>query len=266
MEITFDISKDEVPIFLAEVDEHLQVLDNSLIRMEREEPDPDLVQAVFRSAHTIKGMSGMIGHRRMTELTHTLETVLDRVRNNTILISPPLINLCLEAVDCLRLLRDEVVDLRVSDVDVEEIVLSLKDFMEGEKDEPSPTGSQAANLEPAKEKAFQDQSTARSNVLQIQAKIDSNSVASAARAFQVLMALENLGEIQSLNPSQKQIEAASSVSEVSALLLTDQSVEKVGKSLMQISEITEIYIDGGLVLPNQMDDFKAVAKCCTCTI
>ena len=256
MEITFDISKDEVPIFLAEVDEHLQVLDNSLIRMEREEPDPDLVQTVFRSAHTIKGMSGMIGHRRMTELTHTLETVLDRVRNNTILVSPQLINLCLEAVDCLRLLRGEVVNLQVSGVDVEEIVLSLKDFMEGEKDEPSQKVTHVANPKPVKEKAAQDQGTAGSRVLQVQAKIDPNSVASAARAFQVLMVLEDMGEIQSLKPSQEQIETATSVSDVSVLLRTDQSVEKVGKSLMRISEVTEIYIDGVLVLPNQLEDSK----------
>jgi len=256
MEITFDISKDEVPIFLAEVDEHLQVLDNSLIRLEREEPDPDLVQTVFRSAHTIKGMSGMIGHRRMTELTHTLETVLDRVRNNTILVSPQLINLCLEAVDCLRVLRDEVVNLQASSVDVEEIVLSLKDFMEGEKEEPSRKVTQGANPKSEQEKAVQDFGATRSRALQIQAKIDPNSVASAARAFQVLMVLEDMGEIQSLEPSQEQIETATSVSDVSAWLRTDQSVEKVGKSLMQISEVTEIYINGVLVPPNQLEESR----------
>ena len=87
MEITFDISKDEVPIFLAEVDEHLQVLDNSLLGMERNDSDPELMQTIFRSAHTIKGMSGMIGHRRMTDVTHALETVLDGVRKGSIQVS-----------------------------------------------------------------------------------------------------------------------------------------------------------------------------------
>ena len=70
MEIIFDINEEELPIFLAEVDEHLQALDDSLLRLEHGEADPELVQTVFRSAHTIKGMSGMIGHQRMTDLYH----------------------------------------------------------------------------------------------------------------------------------------------------------------------------------------------------
>ena len=128
MEITFDISKEELPIFLAEVDEHLEILDNTLLRIQREENNSELIQTVFRSAHTIKGMSGMIGHRRMTDVTHALENVLDRVRKNSIRISTQLINLCLEAVDYLRLLRDEVATTQESDTNVDEIVLALKNL------------------------------------------------------------------------------------------------------------------------------------------
>ena len=87
MEIIFDINEEELPIFLAEVDEHLQALDDGLIRLERGDVDADLVQTVFRSAHTIKGMSGMIGHQRMTDLTHAMETALDGVRRNEIRLS-----------------------------------------------------------------------------------------------------------------------------------------------------------------------------------
>ena len=58
MEIIFDINEEELPIFLAEVDEHLQTLDDSLIRLEQEKADTELVQTVFRSAHTIKGKIG----------------------------------------------------------------------------------------------------------------------------------------------------------------------------------------------------------------
>jgi two-component system, chemotaxis family, sensor kinase CheA len=258
MEIIFDISKDEVPIFLAEVDEHLQVLDNSLLRMEKEEPDPDLVQAVFRSAHTIKGMSGMIGHRRMTELTHTLETVLDRVRNNSIQVSPQLINLCLDAVDCLRLLRDEVANLQVSNVDIEGIVLSLKGFMEKEQcqvplKESRNKGMKPLEATPSNDKTIQPRDGSQGRTIQIQAKIDPQSVASAARAFQIVMAMQDLGEIQSLTPSQEQIETATSISEVLAVLLTNHSVERVGKSLIQISEINEICIDGISILSNDLD-------------
>ena len=73
MEISFDISPDEMPVFLAETDEQLQLLDEGLVRLEREQNDSDLLQALFRAAHTLKGSAGMIGHKRMVELNHGLE-------------------------------------------------------------------------------------------------------------------------------------------------------------------------------------------------
>jgi len=246
MEITFDISPDELPIFLAEVDEHLQALDDILIQLEKGEPDPELVQTVFRSAHTIKGMSGMIGHRRMTDLTHALETALDGVRKNSLQISAELVNVCLEAVDCLRALREEVATGLVSAVEIETLVAALKALAAGEKvvlpeTQPQP-GPQAENL-PAALNAGGEQNPDGKN-FHIHAKIDTNSMASAARAFQLMLALQDLGEILAMSPTQAQIEAAAVVSEFTATLATDQPREKLGAALSKISGVDEIFIDG----------------------
>lgn len=258
MEIMFDISEDELPIFLAEVDEHLHVLDDVLIRLEREEPDPELVQTVFRSAHTVKGMSGMIGHRRMTDLTHALETALDGVRKNSLQISTPLINLCLDAVDRLRALRDEVVTGQISDIDVDTIVTSLKNFIEANPAEvAAPVVPAVAPLEslppPAQPECTESapiaaEADSQSKTLRVHARIDTNSMASAARAFQMMLALQDLGEIQLMNPTQAQIETATLVSEFSAELVTTQPFEKVRAALVQISGITEIALEGKLIL------------------
>jgi two-component system chemotaxis sensor kinase CheA len=68
-----------------------------------------------------------------------------------------------------------------------------------------------------------------------------------------MMALEDLGEIQSMTPSQEQIDTATSIRDISAVLLTNQSVEKVSRPLMQISEIDEVSIDGILFVVNGAD-------------
>jgi two-component system, chemotaxis family, sensor kinase CheA len=240
MEITFDIGKDELPIFLAEVDEHLQVLDNNLLRIQKENTDAEIIQTVFRSAHTIKGMSGMIGHRRMTSVTHVLENVLDGVRKNSLTVSTPLINLCLQAVDCLRSLREEVATSRLSDVNVEEIVLSFKNFIEGENTEQHDIKHEA----PSKKEDL----TVLSDALQIHAKIDTDSMASAARAFQLMMVLQDLGEVTTMVPSQEEIEAASSVGDLTAYLVTEQPFEKVSAELAKISGVEEISINGKIIL------------------
>jgi len=268
MEIHFDISEEELPVFLAEADEHLQVLDDILIRLERESSDSDLVQSVFRSAHTIKGMSGMIGHQRMTNLTHALETVLDGVRKNSVPITKQLVNLCLDAVDHLRLLRDEVVTSQTCDLDIDQIVSSLKDFNEGVKKETLPQAPNKNNVENVAGALLEDKDLLKQKIktlietinteastpslhgrtFQIQAKINADSVSSAARAFQLMMALQDLGDIQSMTPSQTQIEAVSSVSDFVAVVVTNQSFEKISAALTMISDIDEISINGTLVL------------------
>ena len=240
MDITFDINKDELPIFLSEVDEHLETLDNHLLHLQKADADTELIQTLFRSAHTIKGMAGMIGHRRMTDVTHALESALDDVRKNSIQISMPLINLCLKAVDCLRLLREEVATSMVSEVDIEGVVAALKRMVASGQKEAPPNTVLAAN-----------QNTAVSgDALQIHAKIDTNSMASAARAFQLMMALQDLGQIQAMSPSQQEIEGASSVAELVATLITDQPVEKISMVLTKISGVDEISINGKLVIAN----------------
>ena len=287
MEIIFDISEEELPVFLAEVDEHLQVLDDILIRLEREEPDSELIQTVFRSAHTIKGMSGMIGHKRMTNLTHTLENILDGVRKNSIPISKQLFDLCLEAVDHLRLLRDEVVTSQTCDVNIDEMVTALKDFIENVKNEnlqktQENTVSDALLEENvlARQKietqidaiiagvGISDSQSSPHNVqdkidalitsapdlecrpLQIHARIDPGSISSAARAFQLMMALQDMGDIQSMEPSQAQIETSASVSVFTAVVNTSWSVEIVRSALARISDVDEASIDGVIVIAN----------------
>ncbi len=240
MEITFDIGKDELPIFLAEADEHLQVLDNNLLRLQKESADAKVIQTVFRSAHTIKGMAGMIGHSRMTSVTHVLENALDGVRKNSLAVSPQLINLCLEAVDCLRSLREEVTTSIVSDVDVEGIVSSFKDLLEGKNGELSDAVTQST----AKHKNI----TGPDDALQILAKIDANSMASAARAFQLMMVLQDMGEIRRMSPGLDEIEMASSVGEFSAELVTELTFERVSAALTKISGVDEISINGKIIL------------------
>jgi two-component system, chemotaxis family, sensor kinase CheA len=240
MEITFDIGKDELPIFLAEVDEHLQVLDNNLLRMQKESADVEIIQTVFRSAHTIKGMAGMIGHRRMTSVTHVLENALDGVRKNSIPVSAPLIHLCLDAVDCLRSLREEVATSHVSTVNVEAVVQSFKAFIDGEHAEPLNPNHLLMSKEKSLSMPF--------DVFQILARIDTNSMASAARAFQLMMVLQDLGDIITMTPSQEEIESASSIGEFTASVTTSQSFEDVSAALAKVSGVDEILIDGNVVL------------------
>jgi two-component system, chemotaxis family, sensor kinase CheA len=249
MDIQFDISEDELPIFLAEVDEHLQVLDENLIEIERAADDPELLQTLFRAAHTLKGMAGMIGHQRMTRLTHAMETAFDGLRKNTIQISTPLVDLCLDTVDSLRALRGEVSTGKTSGVDIEQLATEFNNYISSEGAAPRATVEQIYQKASATQTSSQPE---KQNVepltgqrkLRLNARIAQNSIASAARAFQMIMALQDFGELTSTSPSIEQIESAMPVLDFSAEVITSVPEENILKAISQISEIETFSLVG----------------------
>lgn len=250
MDLVFDISQDELPIFLAETDDHLQILDEGLVKLEREEDDPELLQLMFRAAHTLKGSAGMIGHKRLVEVTHALETAFDGVRKHTLEISTPLVDVCLEAVDQLRELRNEVVSGKASPIDVTAVVERFNDFIRSGQPPVTPTYTAPVSVPatPApEEKPSTPLAPAESgiaDILYIHAIIASSSVASAARAFQLMLAMQDLGEIVSLSPTQEVIETAAPVSQLRASLKTTKTPEEIRKSLDMIADIDKLLIAG----------------------
>ncbi|HEY9077932.1 MAG TPA: chemotaxis protein CheA [Anaerolineaceae bacterium] len=237
-ELVFDISQEEMPIFLAETDDHLQVLDEGLVRLEREEDDPELMQAMFRAAHTLKGMAGMIGHKRLVDLTHALETAFDSVRKHQLHVTTGLIDICLRAVDALRLLRTEVVHQQLTDVDVASLVAEIKEFIAS----PRTTAGATSSVQSSSAQTLTPPQT--NDHIEIFAEISQSSIASAARAFQIMMALQNLGEIVQMTPSQAQIESAAPCLTFLATLKTTKTKEEIYRELADISEIDRIRIQG----------------------
>src|SRR4051795_9854299 len=117
-ELQFDLTSDDQALFLAEVDELLQRVEEALVDLERQPDDQVLLQDIFRAAHTIKGSSATIGHTRMAALTHAMETRLDDVRKGVAPVTAGLIEALLKALDVLKVLRDEVETRVAADVDV----------------------------------------------------------------------------------------------------------------------------------------------------
>ena len=199
MDLRFDIDQDELPIFMAETEEQLQVLDEGLIRLEHSGDDEELVQALFRAAHTLKGTSGMIGHKRMVTITHALENALDGVRKHELQVVTSFVDLCLEAVDSLRLLREEVTTKQSSSVEVEDMAGRISAMVVQMGKLQSSAGGTSPQAATTSGGAF-EKTAPRSEgahveingipVYDIKIKISENSIASAARAFQVVLALD----------------------------------------------------------------------------
>jgi len=89
-------------VFFEESAEHLASMESMLLALDLDAPDPDQLNAIFRSAHSIKGGSGTFGFNDMTEVTHILETLLDGIRKNEITITADMVDAFLQAGDVLK--------------------------------------------------------------------------------------------------------------------------------------------------------------------
>ena len=122
MNLAPDIGPDDLKVFLDEVDEQLQMLDANIVALENADDQEDLIQEIFRVAHTLKGSSAMLGYQEMTDLGHAVETLLDKVRKGTLEPTTQVVDALLHSLDVLQLLKDALVDESMDVVDVSEVV------------------------------------------------------------------------------------------------------------------------------------------------
>jgi two-component system chemotaxis sensor kinase CheA len=94
--------------FFEEAAEHLAVVEEGLLELERHPEDLDLLNKVFRSAHSIKGTAGMFGFNAVAQFTHKMETLLDLLRNGQKAVTPSIADLLLKSTDCLKTLIESV--------------------------------------------------------------------------------------------------------------------------------------------------------------
>jgi two-component system chemotaxis sensor kinase CheA len=92
--------------FFEEAGDHLAIVEEGLLALEQHPDDLDLLNKIFRSAHSIKGTSGMFGFNAVAQFTHKMETLLDLLRNGQKVVTPPIADLLLRSTDCLKTLID----------------------------------------------------------------------------------------------------------------------------------------------------------------
>ncbi len=107
-DLEMDFDRDAlIGVFLAEAEERLGQMEGGLVLLEDHPSDEELLQAIFRAAHTLKGNSATLGFGALTEFTHVLEDLLERVRSRTLPVTGDLVSLLLGSVDILRQLLSD---------------------------------------------------------------------------------------------------------------------------------------------------------------
>lgn len=125
MALVFDASPEDIRVFLDEAEELLQAMEEGILQLEREPGNPEVVRAIFRAAHTLKGSSATLGHRPMAEVTHAMENLLDRLRQGQVHAGPGVVDALFAALDVLRTFKEAMATGEPAEVETGPVLARL---------------------------------------------------------------------------------------------------------------------------------------------
>lgn len=234
-------------MFIDESKEHLQSLNENLLKLEASPEDIAIVQSIFRSAHTLKGMSATMGFEDLASLTHEMENVLDLVRNHKLAMNPFIFDVIFKSLDALEAMVEDIINGGTGKSDVSAIVKMLKSIVSGdyEKDgaQSSKTAaSSAANseLDEFQYSVLMQSNEAGLNVYRLEVRVQETCVLKAARAYMVFTVLEQQGEVVKANPSVEEIEKENFDKSFTVYFVSEVSKEEIVKQVGNISEIDSV--------------------------
>ena len=246
-------------IFIDETKEHVQNLNSQILELEQDPENSDVINEIFRAAHSLKGMAGTMGFKRMQTLTHDMENVFSEVRNGSIKVNANIIDVVFQ---CLDALEEYLSNIRESadegTNDNEPIIKELNNILKGggapapaaetkkeEKKADAPAGEDGRkwlliNLNSSQSNVIVEAKKQGMNVYGITVKVQESCILKAARAFLVFKALEELGEVIVSNPSAQDIEDEHFELDFSVVIITEKSVDEVIAAAANVSEIESV--------------------------
>ena len=245
-------------IFIDETKEHLQNLSQQLMILEEEPDNADTINEIFRAAHSLKGMAGTMGYKRMQHLTHIMENALSEIRNGKMTVNAELVDVLFQCLDALEAYLDNIVESQDEGTeDNEPIIARLNIFLNGggaapeAKAEAKAEAKEAPKAEDAPQgkeiklneyeiKAINEAYNKNLNVYSLEVHVDENCILKAARAFLVFKALEEMGEIIKSDPSAQDIEDERFDLEFTIVVITEKDINTVKKAVENVSEIRQV--------------------------
>jgi len=181
-------------LFLTESREHLTAINQWLLQLERDgaAASAEPVSAIFRAVHTVKGMSATMGYSTVAELSHELETLLDRVRRNDLPVNAELMDVLFKAADILETAIENAVSGRP--VATEDVLRRLRAFADVKDAETAPTE--------AKESSPNEWTAAApigAGTL-VRIALAPETPLKGVRAFLIVQALRRLGDVLMVSP------------------------------------------------------------------
>ncbi|MBO5484150.1 MAG: chemotaxis protein CheA [Lachnospiraceae bacterium] len=250
-------------IFIDETKEHLQTLSDQLMILEKEPENMDTINEIFRAAHSLKGMAGTMGYKRMQRLTHDMENVFQEIRSGNMTVQPELVDVLFRGLDALEGYLENILESADEGTEENQDIINTLDKIvqkgtgkDSETEEPkteepakeaSGTESSAAKYESItiseyEINTFEKAKEQKENIFGITVYLQETCILKAARAFLVFKALEEMGEVMKAVPDVQDIEDEKFDLNFSLVYFTKESMDKVKAAIENVSEVKEAVI------------------------
>ena len=248
-------------MFLDESHEHLQSLNEGLLRLEENMEEISVVNDIFRNAHTLKGMSATMGFAKIAELTHEMEDVLDLVRKEQLKLNEDIMDTLFKCLDSLEQMVDSVGNGEAEDVvDVSDLVAKLSSISKGTPPPAAAPAAGGASAAPAAGDAsggagsdlgiddidldvMKKAKDAGMNVFHVKVTLMESCVLKAARSVMVMHALDEIGDVIKSIPPAEDLEQEKFERSFDIVLATASDAEAVTNAVDTVSEIEDIGVE-----------------------
>jgi len=206
--------------FINEAKEHLQSMNEAFLDLEHDSSNVDLLNSVFRSAHTLKGSSATMGYTKVSELTHKMENVLDEIKNQRLTVTSDVFDLIFGSFDALETLVNDIDQDQESEIDVDGFVGRLIKLTEEAGEIPEEVTPEVREvkvegitdhrpqigLTVADKRAVDAAMGEGLKIVQVKVAVEEGCALKSVRAFMVVKKLKEKGVIVASIPSAERIE------------------------------------------------------------
>lgn len=271
-------SDEFISIFLSEANEIVEGLENDLVLLEDNKSDEDLLNKIFRSAHTLKSSAGTVGFTTMSELNHVAENLLEKVRSGKLDVTPTMITVLLEFLDTVKIMLQNIIDGK-GEADgvnnIESLKAKIKAIADGNEIDASvqaPTTSSAAptvkketqtSTQAIEEPEKKEESSSGSNVFHISMSFKATIFDNGIDPLMFLNDLRDIGTISNLKIDSSNVPPISALedpytcyTQFSLDISTNSTLEQVQNIFLFVIDDNDINISDAKVSVQKEDKIE----------
>ncbi|WP_042144798.1 chemotaxis protein CheA [Paucisalibacillus sp. EB02] len=241
-------------VFIDESNEHIEMLYRKLLELEKNPNEKAIIEEIFRSAHTLKGMSATMGYNDLATLTHTLENVFDAIRYDQVQVQSEMIDLLVETVDHLNTMVENIASGGDGSHNITKVANQLQMIEQGkllvgadtrfeQVEELDNTISTFTNIDEFELSILNESQERGFQNYDITIQLREDCLLKGARVFMVFEVLEQLGEVIKSDPPVSDLEEENFDFTFSVILISNQNAKEIEGKIKKVSEIDSVNVN-----------------------